>query len=230
MSSIVLNLDTIFVLYVDLICLISLLLYLNDGSSRYYQDKNQKIGGFPAGKFVIKFVFFSSFVMVNLFYLADVPRELVLWNSVWMQVLGMIVAGVGVSIFVVAKTTLGTQYSPCFKSYVPRQIVRESVYKWIRHPIYLGNSLIYLGMVFATGSLFFIAAFLVMQVVYAHAIRSEEAALSEAFPDYRFYMQQTGAILPKFRRIFVNASEEAEIVELRPGARIVGDSTENLRF
>jgi len=65
-----------------------------------------------------------------------------------------------------------------------REVTRSGPYRWTRHPLYVGSSLIALGVLLASHSLAVAAAGLVYMVsTIAAAVRTEEAFLRETFGD-----------------------------------------------
>ena len=80
-------------------------------------------------------------------------------------------------------------------------VIRNSVFSAVRHPIYLGEILLYAGFLMLSLSL--AAAFVwVIVIVFLHYIsRFEEMLLLDRFgDDYRMYMQETPMWIPKLRR------------------------------
>src|SRR4030095_8782320 len=77
-----------------------------------------------------------------------------------------------------------------------REFIRHGPYRWIRHPVYLGESLATLGWFIlqpSAFSLFFAVLFIVCQRVRAHF---EERKLQSVFPEYATYRKRTGAYWP----------------------------------
>jgi protein-S-isoprenylcysteine O-methyltransferase Ste14 len=65
-----------------------------------------------------------------------------------------------------------------------REVTRSGPYRFTRHPLYVGSSILALGVVIASRSLLVAAIALVyMAATIAAAIRTEEAFLREAFGD-----------------------------------------------
>lgn len=80
-----------------------------------------------------------------------------------------------------------------------RELVTSGLYRYTRHPLYLGEMISVIGfMVVVPGIVSLVAgtAFLILQ--YLRAIR-EEKKLSLHFQEYEEYKQQTGRIFPKIR-------------------------------
>jgi len=80
-------------------------------------------------------------------------------------------------------------------------VIRKSVFNVIRHPIYLSEILLYLGLLMLSISL---AAFVVllMAIVFLHYIsRFEERLLLARFgEEYRKYMQEVPMWIPRLRK------------------------------
>jgi protein-S-isoprenylcysteine O-methyltransferase Ste14 len=80
-------------------------------------------------------------------------------------------------------------------------VIRKSVFNVIRHPIYLSEILLYLGLLMLSISL---AAFVVllMAIVFLHYIsRYEERLLLARFgEEYRKYMQEVPMWIPRLRK------------------------------
>lgn len=72
-------------------------------------------------------------------------------------------------------------------------------YAWVRHPLYVGNHLIGLGLCLASGLWWSLPAYLVLALAfYPAAIRREDARLSARFPEeWRAWRAETHALLPR---------------------------------
>ena len=77
-----------------------------------------------------------------------------------------------------------------------RKVVLHGIYRYVRHPIYLGYLFIWAGLVLVHQS------FIILPLVGIHAIlmvfraRLEESRLAEVSPAYREYVKQTGFLFP----------------------------------
>ncbi len=83
-----------------------------------------------------------------------------------------------------------------------QKVVARGPYAWIRHPMYLGVFLIWLGLAAAYCNILVLAVALVYVVpIYVLYIRSEEELLQAQFGDsYRGYQQRVGMLLPRHTR------------------------------
>ena len=88
-----------------------------------------------------------------------------------------------------------------------REPVFKGIYKYIRHPLYLGEGIATLGVLvfrFSRFNIFLTTLFIVCQVVRAGV---EERKLMSVFPEYILYKQKTGAFFPLLRNIPAEASD-----------------------
>ncbi len=114
-------------------------------------------------------------------------------------VVGSLLALGGLWVFVSAKSTLGRHYSPCFDSYLPDLVVREGLYRSIRHPIYTGNFVILAGLTVATGSPWIALNLLLVVIYYNISARTEESVLAAQFDEYPEYLRASGRFFPRLR-------------------------------
>jgi protein-S-isoprenylcysteine O-methyltransferase Ste14 len=85
-----------------------------------------------------------------------------------------------------------------------RGLVVRGPYRFVRHPVYLGEIVMFAGLTLAglNSSRAAVSAVVVVLFVLAQSarMRMEEQALTDAFPAYRLYAAQTGRLLPRMRR------------------------------
>lgn len=79
-------------------------------------------------------------------------------------------------------------------------LVSSGAFRYVRHPLYLGSILSYLGVAVATASLFSLALLIVICLFYNYIAGYEERLLEECFnEEYRSYKKRTGKWVPKIR-------------------------------
>jgi len=79
-------------------------------------------------------------------------------------------------------------------------LINEGVFRIVRHPIYLGAILFYLGASLITISIASVAFLPIIIAFYIVICRYEEGILAEAFgKDYLEYKKKTGMLLPKLQ-------------------------------
>lgn len=186
---------------------ISLILYRSDNDPKTYEGKAIAIGRYPSIKVLLKIFFYatSALILWSIFSPETAPGLLYVNHDA--RLAGALIAAAGSALFVVAKLTLGQSYSPCFKTFAPKEIVTRGVYGWIRHPIYTANFLIFLGSFVISGSLVVLVMTVLLALIYRWTARKEEQVLSQVFPNYGSYQRQTGMFAPPLRRLTVVRTE-----------------------
>jgi protein-S-isoprenylcysteine O-methyltransferase Ste14 len=91
---------------------------------------------------------------------------------------------------------LGPNYSPCFDSYIPKKLVKDGPYQWVRHPMYFAKIILCVGTFIISGSLLFvpIIAWLVVEVI--RSISKEEKYLCLSLSNYVEYKAKTKIFVP----------------------------------
>jgi len=153
--------------------------------------------GFIKGKLMDKYSFeliFLAFVITIIlcfFYYNTLPTvALIHWGS------GMII--LGIIIRILGKRDLGKQFSWKVKIVKRHKLVTTGIYKHIRHPLYFGLFISWLGFAFVMRSLqgILAAIFLLLPSLY-YRIYVEEKALLEKFgKQYAEYKKRTIGLIP----------------------------------
>jgi protein-S-isoprenylcysteine O-methyltransferase Ste14 len=80
------------------------------------------------------------------------------------------------------------------------EVITTGVFRIVRHPIYTGALLFYLGSILFTLSLASAALWILIIAFYIVLCKYEERLLTEEFgDDYLKYKKRTGMLFPKFR-------------------------------
>ena len=83
----------------------------------------------------------------------------------------------------------------------PTGVVSTGAFRYVRHPLYLGSMLFYLGLVVSTVSLFSLVLLVMIFIFYNHIASYEERLLLEKFGDnYEMYKKKTGKWVPSIAR------------------------------
>jgi len=111
---------------------------------------------------------------------------------------GLAIMSLGLSIRVWAARTLGEYYTRTLRVAKDQHIVEEGAYRFVRHPGYLGTSLLYTG--FGVASANWVATIAIVTftlIAYTYRIKLEETMLIGLFGDrYREYMTRTRRFIP----------------------------------
>ncbi len=108
--------------------------------------------------------------------------------------LATILISVGLIIRIVSIVTLGEMWSLCIKK--PSGYVETGIYKYIRHPSYVGSFFVFLGL--AIISLSLCVMYLTFVFFLSRAV--EEESLMDNIPGYSEYKKRTGMFIPRLRR------------------------------
>jgi protein-S-isoprenylcysteine O-methyltransferase Ste14 len=114
------------------------------------------------------------------------------------NILGLLIMASGITIRVIAVSTLGKYYTRTLRKKADHEIVSNGIYKYIRHPGYLGNILLFLGAGIAMGNIFaFIVIFVLVLSTYVYRIKIEEKMLNDIFGEkYKEYFMRTKKLIP----------------------------------
>ena len=81
----------------------------------------------------------------------------------------------------------------------PPEVINKSVFSWVRHPIYLAEIILYIGLFIISPSLISLAVIALTAVFLDFAATQEERKLEEQFGrSYGDYKRRVGKWLPKF--------------------------------
>ena len=146
------------------------------------------------GAKVISFGALSSCaIMLILTWWVDQP--------VFAQVLGIILMPVSLILFwqaIRASRAASLRYA--FDTELPRQLVTDGPYRYIRHPFYSSYLIFWTGWAIATWSIWAVVPIIAMAILYTSAARYEEKRLgeSEMGRAYALYRKQAGLFWPRF--------------------------------
>jgi protein-S-isoprenylcysteine O-methyltransferase Ste14 len=142
---------------------------------------------------LIQFILFAVLGGVLLFLPAG--------QVVWVRLLGLAVAAIGLIVIAVALLN-HVQVNRALVSISPEpdaslQLVEIGLYHWIRHPLYLGAILAAFGVALAHGHIASIAVAALVWLFFTYKSAFEERWLVHVYPGYPAYRQRTGRFLPR---------------------------------
>ncbi|HKY54807.1 MAG TPA: protein-S-isoprenylcysteine O-methyltransferase [Anaerolineales bacterium] len=118
----------------------------------------------------------------------------------WAGWLGVVLLAGALYIFWRAHTDLGLNWSPTLEIREEHELITRGIYGVIRHPMYASQWLLVIAQPLLLQN--WIAGFLNLLLFipfYIFRVKAEEQLMIEQFGDqYRSYMQNVGAVLPKF--------------------------------
>jgi len=83
----------------------------------------------------------------------------------------------------------------------PSGVVSTGAFRYVRHPLYLGSIMFYLGLSVSTASLFALVLVVVIFLFYNYLSSYEEKLMENRFSvEYGNYKKRTGKWVPRIRR------------------------------
>ncbi len=120
--------------------------------------------------------------------------------GIWIQILGIILMGLGLIIHVWARIHLGRFYAERVEVLVNHQVITSGPYAYVRHPIILSFFLFAIGLFLINPSLPTALLLIYTCWDFSGAARKEEQKLSQ-LPGYADYLQCTPRFFPNVRRM-----------------------------
>jgi protein-S-isoprenylcysteine O-methyltransferase Ste14 len=115
------------------------------------------------------------------------------------QWLGVVIMAAGVAIAFWARFHLGANWSGVVTLKQGHELIRTGPYRTIRHPIYTGILLAFLGNTVEVGQVRGLLGLLIIWLSFYVKARREESFLVQEFgPRFDEHTQHTGMFLPKF--------------------------------
>jgi protein-S-isoprenylcysteine O-methyltransferase Ste14 len=140
------------------------------------------------------FVLFAG-MGVSAWDLVSQPENLYLLSA--QKILGLALYVVGLTTAIVAQITLWRFYSSTLVIREDHQLITHGIYRFTRHPVYLGVIIALIGVPVFTSSLYGLLTMSVLIPIFLNRIRMEERLLSEEFGDaHRRYKETTSKLIP----------------------------------
>ena len=131
-------------------------------------------------------------------------------------IVGLVVAYLGecIRIYTIAYVPAGTSGRNT-KQQLAVKLNTEGIYSIVRHPLYLGNFLIFLGPFIFTGNLYGILIFVfVFWIYYERIMYAEEAFLAAKFGNiYEEWSSKTPAFLPNIK-LFIPQNSKFDLIKV----------------
>ena len=109
------------------------------------------------------------------------------WETVFYP--GLVIAGLGFILWALGVISLGKSYHDLA---MPKKLVKHGVYTKIRHPIYVGSVIFFLGLSVATSNSFAIVFTFILSLVQWYRAYVEEKDLIDEFgKGYVIYKNKT---------------------------------------
>lgn len=124
-------------------------------------------------------------------------RENFIEHTNLVGITGLLLAIIGVIIACTSRSALGKNWSLSIQQKEDHQLIKGGIYKFVRHPIYTGILLLFIGNAIIVGDYRAIIAVLIVFGSLWLKLKKEEKLLTEIFgTKYIAYKKQTKALIP----------------------------------
>ena len=202
MNSFIIDTPLIGTIFYIAVGLISFIMYNNSNSN--YSSDTDKIRSLKSFMYFYKIIQLSTLMACIFSLWSDSPTLFKLFvNNDFLVYMGISISGLSISLFAMARFSLGDNYSPCYDSYLPKDINTTGIYSIVRHPIYSSNILLVLGIFLSSASGIVLFNGTVLTLYYYISAAREENAIVKKFPNYWTYQIKTGMFFPHLVKSFV---------------------------
>lgn len=125
-----------------------------------------------------------------------------LWASLFNlgDKMAMLICHIGSLFIITGLIIIGIGWRKIYKARKEGELVTDSVYKYIRHPQYLGLILITTGMLIQWPTILTIVMWPILLFAYRHLAKLEEREMENIFGQrYINYKRKTGMFFPNFK-------------------------------
>ena len=116
-----------------------------------------------------------------------------------LRLAGLVLCGVGLAIIVAALSAMGRVMQVAPEPKADGHLITRGVYRWLRHPMYTGMTLIVIGLALRQPTLYVIVSGVALFALLLAKSRFEERLLTARYPDYDTYRRRTWGVVPPIR-------------------------------
>lgn len=121
------------------------------------------------------------------------------FNNIIFQLFGQILIMIGCAEAILGRHALGTNWTESYEYQIKKehQLIKDGIYKYVRHPIYGGLMIAVTGAFIVAQTYLFIPVFIFQLIVMMFLAKREECLLRDFFGKrYELYMQTTKMFIP----------------------------------
>ena len=163
---------------------------------RRYADNKARADKNSRYKVVSYFLYISQNILCIASFWSNSQLLLKIHDSNSMRVVGLLLISYATILYFKSLSYLGRNYSPCFDSHLPLELISSGPYKFTRHPMYLAKLIVVVGNFVISGSLWFLLMFVYLALETTRTILHEERYLATSLPGYADYKKRTTRMIP----------------------------------
>lgn len=171
--------------------------FVSEKKAEREKPKNEKHISLLSKRSLSKLLILFAFGIVGVQLLGvslfEMPTKSIAW-----QVVGFLIVIIGLGIAIIGRYNLGTNWVNCYEYQVKRKqaLVTKGIYHYIRHPLYAGIALFFIGSELIVQS-YLVYVYLFGFLAANQQAMWEERLLIKHFGDqYRNYMKHTKRFIP----------------------------------
>jgi protein-S-isoprenylcysteine O-methyltransferase Ste14 len=142
-------------------------------------------------------VLLFSYLLLLFSYKFLIFNYVLIRTSLVINIVSVFLSLVGLIICIYSRKVLGSNWSREVLFKKNHELITRGPYRYVRHPIYLGLLMLFLGTALAIGNLGSILGFILLFFNFKQKYRDEEALMIKHFKGrYLAYMKKTRALIP----------------------------------
>ena len=114
----------------------------------------------------------------------------------WIKTIGLVLAIFGFIVVALALLQLNKNLSPFPTQKDSAILIQNGLYTWVRHPIYSGIIILFVGYGIYQDSFFKLVITMYVWVLFYFKTQYEELQLQRKFTEYRVYTSKVGRFFP----------------------------------
>lgn len=136
-------------------------------------------------------LFVGSQALLGLLYFVDAQTNIIAVEfPPAFRVIGIFLSLAGVIVLIFALLQLSDSLSPFPTPKTDARLVTSGMYRYVRHPIYMGILVAALGVGLSLASMWKLVVTLALLILFYFKARYEEQLLQEKFAEYREYQKK----------------------------------------
>lgn len=163
----------------------------------FFQKKTNEGKNFGFGNMVYALSMLASVALLLISPQVSFLNLIIIRVSLFVNIISITLSIIGVLVLIYSRTVLGTNWSKDVLIKKNHELITKGPYRYVRHPIYLGILMLYLGTTIAIGNLGTILGFLILLASLIVKLKQEEVLMTKQFKKkYLKYKKKTKALVP----------------------------------